>query len=173
VAELALPAAGNNTGSYLGAVSSTGTDVRTSFSLSSMPTGDGTYVYVTGRRVGTGNEYRARVRVLPDGRVGLALSRLSGGAETFPGGEVIVPGVTYTAGGTLHVRVQVSGTGTTQIATTVWTGTTEPAAPQLTRTDTTAGLQAAGGVGLAVHRPNSATAATAVRFTTFTVRAGA
>ena len=49
VASLALPAAGNNTGSYLAGVSATSTDVRTSFSLSAMPTGSGTYVYVTGR----------------------------------------------------------------------------------------------------------------------------
>ena len=173
VAELALPGAGNNTGSYLGGVSSANTDVRTSFSLSSMPAGSGTYVYVTGRRVGTANEYRVRVRVLPDGQVALTLSRLAGGTETYPGGEVIVPGVTYTAGGTLNVRVQVSGTGTTQVTGKVWTGSTEPAAPQLTRTDTTAGLQAAGAVGLAAYRPSSVTTATSVRFGTFTVRTGA
>ncbi len=84
VAELGLPAAGNNTGSYLGGVSSASTDLRTSFALSAMPTGAaGTYVYVTGRRVSTGNEYRARVRVAADGRVFLALSRLVGGAGTY------------------------------------------------------------------------------------------
>jgi PKD repeat protein len=174
VAELALPAAGNNTGSFLTGVSSTSTDVRTSFSLSAMPTGAaGTYVYVSGRRVSAGNEYRARVRVAADGQVALALSRLSGGTETYPGGELIVPGLTYTAGSTLNVRVQVSGTGTTQITAKVWTGNSEPAAPQLTRTDTTAGLQAAGGVGLAAYRPGSNTVATAVRFRTFSVRTGA
>ena len=51
-----------------------------------MPTGNGTYVYVTGRRVGVVQEYRVRVRVLSDGRVALAFSRLVAGAETFPGG---------------------------------------------------------------------------------------
>jgi hypothetical protein len=39
----------------------------------------------------------------------------------------------------------------------------------MTRTDTTAALQAAGGVGLAAHRPSGTTAATVVRFTGFTV----
>jgi hypothetical protein len=72
---------------------------------------------------------------------------------------------------TLDVRVQVSGTGTTGIAATVWAdGTPEPGTPQLVRTDTTAALQAAGSVGLAAYRPSTATAATAVRVTSFGVR---
>ncbi|MGK5114684.1 PKD domain-containing protein [Geodermatophilus sp. CPCC 205506] len=172
VAELAVPAAGNNTAAHLDGVAATAVDARTSFSLSSMPTGNGTYVYVTGRRVGSGEEYRVRVRVQADGSVGLALSRVSGGTEAFPGGEVVVPGLTYTDGGTLDVRLQVSGTGTTEVRATVWAaGTAEPGTPQLVRTDATAALQAAGSVGLAAHRPGSSTAATAVRFTTFGVTA--
>jgi PKD repeat protein len=171
IAELRLDAANQNTGSYLGSVSQTSAEVRTSFSLSAMPTGSGTYVYVTGRRVASGQEYRVRVRVLADGRVALTLSRLNG-TEAFPGGEVFVPGLTYTAGMTLQVRVQVSGTGTTQVRASVWAdGGPEPAIPSLTRTDTTAALQASGGVGLAVHRPGDTTAATAVRFGAVTVTA--
>jgi hypothetical protein len=66
--------------------------------------------------------------------------------------------------------VQVSGSGTTEVKATVWAeGQAEPATPQLTRTDTTAALQAAGGVGVAAYRPASATAATAVRVTSFAV----
>jgi hypothetical protein len=170
---MTLPSAGNNTGSFIG----TGignANVLTTFSLSSMPTGNGTYVYVTARRVGTGQEYRIRVRVLSDGRVALVLSRLTGGTEAFPGGEVIVPGLTYTDGSNLNVRVVVTGagTGTTQLATTVWAaGATEPAAPQMVRTDTTAALQSTGGVGLLVHRPSGTTAATTVRFASFQVTA--
>jgi hypothetical protein len=169
-AELSLPGAGNNTGSYLG-VSQTSADITTSFSLTSLPTGGGTYVYVTGRRVAANEEYRVRVRVLSTGQVALALSRLTAGGETFPNGEVTVAGLTYTAGSTLNVRVQVSGTGTTQVTGKVWlAGSTEPATPQLSRADTTAALQAAGGVGLTVHRPSNTTAATAVRFTSFSAK---
>ncbi|MGY1615769.1 PKD domain-containing protein [Geodermatophilus sp. SYSU D00691] len=170
VAELALPGAGNNTGSYLGSVSTDSADVRTSFMLSSAPTGGGTYVYVTGRRVGAGEEYRVRVRVAADGGVWLALSRLTGNVETYPGGEVLAPGLTWTPGTTLAVRVQVSGVGTTTVTGSVWVaGQAEPAAPQLARTDSTAALQAPGGVGLAAYRPSSATAATAVRLSSFRV----
>jgi hypothetical protein len=68
--------------------------------------------------------------------------------------------------------MQVSGTGTTEIRATVWAeGTPEPGTPQLSRTDTTAALQAPGGLGIAAWRPSSATAATAVRFTGYRVTA--
>jgi hypothetical protein len=78
--------------------------------------------------------------------------------------------VTWTPGTTLDVRLQVVGTGTTQIAATVWAdGTPEPEAASITRTDTTAALQAAGGVGLAVHRPGGTTASVDVRVTAFRV----
>jgi PKD repeat protein len=170
VAEFGLPGAGNNTGSYLGAVSTTSADVRTSFTLSSPPTGSGTNVFVSGRRVGAGEEYAMRVRVAADGGVYLALFRVTGGVGSFPGGEVLVPGLTWVPGTALAVRLQVSGTGTTALAGSVWVaGEPEPAKPRLSRTDTTAALQAPGAVGLTVSRPSSATAATAVRFTGFRV----
>ena len=142
--------------------------------MDAAPTGAGTYVYVTGRRVGAGNEYRVRVRVLPDGRVALVLSRLLANAETFPGGEVIVPGVTLAPGAALNLRVLVSGfgSGTTSLAARVWTaGSAEPATPQIVRTDTSTALQPAGGLGLPVHRPSGTTAATTVRFSSFTATA--
>ncbi|MGY1814265.1 PKD domain-containing protein [Blastococcus sp. SYSU D00820] len=172
--ELNLPGAGNNTGAYLGGVSQTSTNVTASFSLTAMPTGTaGTYVYVSGRRTASGDEYRARVRITSTGQVALVLSRITSGTEAFPGGEIIVPGLTYTAGATLNVRVQTSGTGTTTVAARVWlSGQAEPAAAQLTRTDTTASLQTAGAVGLAAYRSSSNTVATAVRFTAYSVTAG-
>ncbi len=113
------------------------------------------------------------VKVAADGRVSLTLSRLAGGVEGWPGGEVVVPGLTYTPGMRLDVRVRVSGAGSTDVAATVWAaGTAEPAAPQLVRTDTTAALQAPGAVGIAAYRPASAPAATAVRVSGFEVTAG-
>jgi PKD repeat protein len=170
-AELGLPGKGNNTAAYLSGVSQTSADVRTSFSLTSMPTGSGTWVYVSGRRVDAANEYRVLAKVAANGQVSLSLSRIAGGVESWPGGEVVVPGLVYAPGMTLNAHVQVSGSGTTAVNATVWAeGTPEPGSPQLVRTDTTAALQAAGSVGLAAYRPSSATDATAVRFTGFSVR---
>ncbi len=164
-AVLSLPNAGNETGAYLGSVSTTAADVRAAVSLAATPTGTGTFVEVNGRRVSAGNEYTVRMRIAPDGAVYAALSRIVGGAETFPGGETRVAGLTWTPGTVLQTRVRVTGTGTTTVTAAVWaTGRPEPTTPQLSRTDTTAALQAPGAVGLGAYRPGGATAATAVRF---------
>ena len=164
-ATMQLPTAGTNTGSHLAGVSQTRTDLRTSVSLSAAPTGGGTYVHVTGRRVAVNQEYRARLRFLADGRVAVGITRLAGTAtEALVGTEVLVPGLTYRPGDVLQVRLRVTGTGTTDLAATVWAGATEPTAPTLTRTDTTASLQAAGGIGLAAYLTGSSTAPVAVRF---------
>jgi PKD repeat protein len=173
VATLNLAAAGNLTGSYLGGVSQTSADVLASFSLSAAPTGGGTSVYVTGRRVALNQEYRARVRFLANGSVGVTMTRLSGTAsETVIGGEVVVPGLTYVPGTALQVRVKVAGTGTTQLSATVWAaGTTEPATPTVTRTDSTASLQAAGGLAVSAYLSGTATSPVAVRFTSYSVTA--
>ncbi|WP_324276055.1 hypothetical protein [Blastococcus brunescens] len=87
------------------------------------------------------------------------------------GSIVTLPGVTYTPGTELEVRLQVTGTAPTNLAVTVWpAGTTEPASPTLTATDDTAELQVPGGVGLAAYLSGSATAPTSVRFTGLAVR---
>jgi hypothetical protein len=119
--------------------------------------------------VTTNQEYRARLRFLANGTVGLAITRLSGtSSEALVGSEVLVPGLTYTPGQVLRVRLQVSGTGTTTLAASVWVdGATEPATPTITRTDTTASLQASGSVGLSAYLSSSATAPVAVRFSSF------
>jgi hypothetical protein len=54
---------------------------------------------------------------------------------------------------------------------TVWpAGTPEPATPTLTRTDTTASLQTAGGVGLLAYLSSASPSAVAVRITDFSAR---
>jgi hypothetical protein len=152
-------AAGTNVASYLGDVSTTGADVRVSAALSALPTGAGANIYLTGRRVGVNQEYRARVRVLADGRVAVAVTELAGSpSEALIGSEVIVAGLTYTPGMQLQIRFRVSGIGTTALAATVWpAGAAEPTTPTVSRTDTTATLQSAGAVGLWGYLSASAT----------------
>jgi hypothetical protein len=89
------------------------------------------------------------------------------------GSEVVLGGLTYTAGTELNVRVQVSGTGTTELSVTVWAaGTAEPATPTVVRTDSTESLQAAGGVGLSSYLSGSATSTVDLRIAEFTVTPG-
>jgi PKD repeat protein len=112
---------GTNTGSHLGGVAQTRADVRTTVTLGAAPTGGGATVYVVGRRLAADQEYRARLRYLPDGTVRLAVSRLAGSAtEVLLGGEVVVPGVSSTPGTPVAVRFVVDGTGTTALSATVW-----------------------------------------------------
>ncbi|GAB4082652.1 PKD domain-containing protein [Modestobacter muralis] len=168
-AALALTA-GTNTGSYLGAVSQTSVDLRTTLTLSARPTGTGASVYLTGRRVGANQEQRARLRFLADGSVRVAVTELAGTTtESLVGAEATVPGLTYTAGTPLQVAVQVTGTGPTTLSATVWpAGTAQPATPTVTRTSTTASLQAAGSIGVSGYLAGSATAPVTVTVGTLT-----
>ena len=161
---------GTNTGSILSTIGQTDADVRTAFSLSSVPTGGGAMVYVGVRQVDVYAGYKARVRVLADGSVRAALVKLAGTTdEALIGSEVLLSGLTYTAGTELNVRVQASGTGTTDLALSVWaTGTPEPTTPMLVRTDGTAALQGPGGVSLGGYLSGSATSPVEVRFTGIT-----
>ena len=64
----------------------------------------------------------------------------------------------WNANEVLNVRFQVSGSGTTNLAAKVWKdGDVEPAGWTLSATDTTAGLQGVGGVGLWAYLSGSAT----------------
>jgi PKD repeat protein len=160
---------GTNTGSYLDSVSAASADVQTAFSLSSVPTGGGGFVYLTARQVALNTSYAAQVRVLSTGSVGVSLVRFAGTTDAvLIGREIVVPGLTYTAGTVLRVAVQASGSGTTNLAATVWAdGTTQPATPTVTATDTTAALQGPGSVGLSGYLSGSATSPVSVKLTSF------
>ena len=83
----------------------------------------------------------------------LSFSQFSAGAETTIGSEILVAGLTYVAGTNLNVHAQISGTSPTTLNARVWaaSGTSEPGTWQVSRTDSTAGLQVAGGVGLRAY----------------------
>ncbi|WP_165070195.1 PKD domain-containing protein [Marisediminicola senii] len=153
VAKLRSPSAGATLSSYLTAVSSTDTDVQVTTSLQQASTGGGTFVSLIGRRVGT-EDYRTRAVIAANGQVNVQLQR--NGTTT---NAAVVSGLTYATGDKLQIRMQVVGTAPTTIRAKVWkTGTTEPAAWQLTTTDTTASLQAAGHIGVASYLSGSSTA---------------
>jgi PKD repeat protein len=170
---LDLPAAGNNTGAYLGSVSQANADVTATFTLSSAPTGLGTDVYVTPRRMANGDDMRVRVRVAPNGSVSLLYSRRVGGAETF-GGTATVAGLTWTTGTAFNVRVQVttSTNGASTVRARIWASTgTEPTTWQLNQTgENNAALQGPGSVGIAAFRGSTSTTATQVRVSSFAAR---
>lgn len=160
---ITMKTAGAGPASYLGAVSSTDVDLQLTLALDKATTGNGVYAYVIGRRVANVGDYRAKVRVLPGGavRVGLAYVTAAG-AETAIFAEVPVPNVTILPGDALRLRVQVRGANPSTVRAKVWTGTSEPGAWAVSQTDTRAGMQVAGSVGLATYLSGSSTNAPVV-----------
>ena len=128
---------------------------------------------VVGRSVSPTNGYRVRARFAPDGKVYLALLRISGSStEQVIGTEVVVAGVTYTPGTAYRVRLSTVGTAPTTLSARIWpAAAAEPTTWQVTGTDSTAGLQAAGGVGLHADLSGSATVTPViVSFSNFAAR---
>jgi PKD repeat protein len=153
-----LPTAGAGRYAYLTAVSTTSIDLHTTLWSDKPPTGGGFYISVLGRRIPGVGDHRARLRVLSTGAVRLALARASStGSETVLV-DVAVAGVSYSLGDRLEVRLQVDGTGPTQLRAKVWeAGTPEPAGWQATATDANAAMQAAGSIGYRWYMSGSTT----------------
>jgi PKD repeat protein len=150
--------------SLLSGVSSASSDITVQVALDKASTGGGVSVGAVGRQVGA-DFYQARIRFLADGTVGLQL--LTGSSTVL--GNTTIAGLTYAPGSTLVLRAQVSGTNPTTIRGKVWAmGSAEPAAWQLTATDTTAALQTTGSIGLESYVSSSATnAPLTVRYDNF------
>ncbi|WP_073392343.1 PKD domain-containing protein [Jatrophihabitans endophyticus] len=156
--------AGAQTAQYLTGVSTTSADVVAGFTTDKAATGGGMYVSVEGRRVvGTGI-YQAKVRLLAGGAVSIGLERVdANGTPTQIAAQTTIAGLTYTPGTVLRLRVQVTGTSPTSVRARVWNSSVaEPTAWQVTATDSTAGLQAAGTIGLAFISSGSSTNAPVV-----------
>ncbi|MFF2371800.1 LamG-like jellyroll fold domain-containing protein [Agromyces sp. NPDC058110] len=123
---------------------------------------------VVGRQVG-GDFYQGRIRLQPGGSVGLQLVRGSSVILT----NTTLGGVSFAAGDTFLIKVAVTGTSPTTISGKIWkAGSPEPAVWQATTTDTTAGLQAPGSIGLESYISASATnIPISVRYDDFVSRA--
>jgi PKD repeat protein len=134
---------GSNRFAYLGSVSSSDTDVTATIGLT-RPTASSLYAGLVGRRIGT-SSYGARIVVSSTGTAQLQLQRNTD--TVLKSAEL--SGLTVGSGDRIQLRLEVTGTSPTTIRTKAWkVGTPEPAAWQVTTTDSTAGLQAAGSIGL-------------------------
>jgi PKD repeat protein len=154
---ITAPTAGATSSAFLNAVSSAQTDALVDLSLDKAQTGGGTYVSVVGRRVDAANDYRGKLRLTADGKVSASVTRTVAGSEVTVT-SVVVPNLTYAAGGVLRVRTQVTGTNPTTVRVRVWpAGTTEPTSWAVSATDATAALQAPGSFGLVAYLSGSAT----------------
>jgi PKD repeat protein len=157
--QMKLGSAGAGLRMALESVSSTSTDVSIKMSMDKIAGGGGSYISLSGRTMGA-NAYRAKVKVGSNGAMTLYLVRVVDSAETTLASTNLGSAFNYTAGSTLNMRVQVTGTSPTTVRAKVWKTTqTEPAAWQLTSTDSESVLQVAGGVGVMGYLSGSATGA--------------
>lgn len=140
--------AGKGPSTWLTGVNSANTDLRVNVSIDKLPSSGSVYISLSGRRVVTSGSYQAKVIISAAGKVTLQLVRVdpNGSAEVVLQPAVAIAG-TYAADTKLAVRLRVTGTSPTLIQARVWpNGTTEPTTWQRSITDTTAGLQAPGGL---------------------------
>ncbi|MFI0419295.1 phosphatase PAP2 family protein [Spongiactinospora sp. 9N601] len=168
---LTEPSAGRS--AYPNRVISTGTDLAFKVGLDKLATGNGVYVTAVGRRVDGAGNYRSTLIIRPDGAVMLQLRRAdSAGTETALAPLQTIPGISYTPGSLLHLRLQVVGTSPTTLRAKVWPdGTPEPAAWHQTVTDSTPVLQGAGRAGLLAYLSGTATnAPVTVNVDDFTIK---
>ena len=148
-------AASSGPSAYLASTSARDVDLRTTLGFDKAATGGGVYTAAVVRRIGT-SDYRLKVRVTGTDTTAY-LARTVGGVETVLT-TASLPGVVVAGGGALSMRIQAVGAGTTTLNAKVWpAGTAEPGAWTTTTTDSTAGLQAAGAVGLYAYLSGSAT----------------
>lgn len=137
--------AGANRSAVLGGVSSRDTELRATVGFT-RPTIGSAYVGLLGRRVGTA-DYAVRAVVGPSGGVQLQLRRTGTTLRA-----VVLPGLVFATGDRLRFRVQVVGAAPTTLRARVWkVGTPEPTTWQVTASDSTAGLQSEGAIGVSAY----------------------
>ncbi|MBA3801671.1 MAG: PKD domain-containing protein [Acidimicrobiia bacterium] len=149
-----LPA-GTGPAAYLTGVSATNVDAVIDVALDKPGTGGGYYGSLITRRVGT-SDYRLKVRITAT-NVAVYLVRTLNGAETTLASSTVA-GLTYQAGQVLHVRLRVTGSGTTTIQGKLWVDAqAQPAGWNVTATDASQSLQGPGAVGFYSYLSGSAT----------------
>jgi PKD repeat protein len=141
-----------NRAAYLTGPRQTDIDMTTDVALDRASTGGGAYFSLIGRRVSSGNDYRLKLRYMPDGSVIAYLVRTVGATETILA-SATVAGLTVNPGDMLRARFVVSGTTTTTLRAKVWRKTSqEPQNWLVTNTGATpAALQTTGDVGILLY----------------------
>jgi hypothetical protein len=159
VANLALPAPATTTSAALESVSASDVLIATTVSSSKVADGGGQYFSLFARWTDANHLYRGNVHILSSGVVQVYVTKLDGSqTEVTIGSAATISGLTYAPGMVLHVKFQVTGSAPTALTLKVWAdGTPEPASPQVSATDTSTSLQAAGAVGFRCYLSGSAT----------------
>lgn len=144
---------GRTRSAVLSSVQAQHVDLNVRIKTSLSPGDVNQYIYSSLRRQSDGSEYRGKLRLAPDGSVYLHATRVNAaGSETALGNEVKISGLSFQANGSLRMRLEVTGSNPTTIRLKAWgDGKQEPINWRYSTTDSTAGLQQAGAVGLRAY----------------------
>ncbi|MCU1432903.1 MAG: hypothetical protein JWP95_2008 [Actinotalea sp.] len=145
--------AGTTVVSSLDAVSSTTHEMAVILTADKVPVGGSVWINLQARRAAPTNYYGVRVALQADGSVVLMYTTVNGAPRD--GGTALPPG-SFSAGDRIAVRVQVEGASPTVVRAKAWeVGSPEPAGwqPRTTTSssDSTAGLQGPGSVGISTY----------------------
>lgn len=167
--QILLSTAGSGPSAALNALSVRDVDGVLDFAVDKPATGGGVYTTVTARKVGTSN-YNFTLKFIAGGAVTVAIAKSDNGTATSLG-SATVAGLTYAVGDVERLRFQALGTGTTALAVKAWkVGSAEPAAFQVTRSDSTASVQGPGSLSIQAYLSSGSTnAPVAASFDNFSV----
>ncbi len=153
---ITISSVGSGPSARLGSVNAAGVEVVSDLALNKVPAG-GAYLYQALARINGSTSYKMVIRFETTGAVRVYLARVLSGSETLLK-MITYSSFGYSAGEQLDYRFSATGTSPTTLAASVWRATdTEPANPQLTVTDSTTGLQAAGAVGITSYASSAVT----------------
>jgi hypothetical protein len=168
---MTLPAGGANRGAYLPEVSAANVEVRLRVSVDALPVDAPAWIYTVLRYHASGAEYRIQLRITPAGRVYVAPSRVSDGAETLIIRESEVAMRPLVAGQWLWIRAGLAGSAPTAIRAKVWPqGAAEPSIWRFIERDETPALQLPGAVGVRAYLGTAAEGGVTVAVDDVTVR---
>ena len=125
----------------------------------------GQFIQLVARRVAHNTEYRARLRVAPNGSLYMSIAKALSGSEKYFTSEVAVPGVVFSPTSMYPMRLVASGANPTTLQFKVWLdGQLEPPGWQITAQDSEPSLQTSGSAGVRGFLSGSATAPITLRF---------
>ncbi len=141
--------AGANRAAYLNSVSAQDVNILVRFKTNKVASGGVERVYLVGRRISSGNEYRGRITINTSGSVQLQATALVSSSETVLGSAATVSGLTFASDTYIYVRFTLTGTSPTAIQMKAWLdGNSEPGSYNYTSSDSSSVLQTPGAVGI-------------------------
>ncbi|PCC34446.1 PKD domain-containing protein [Glutamicibacter sp. BW77] len=153
VGKFSVPA-GRTVRADLNSVASTQSTTKVQISIDRPQDAGGMFGTVIGRSVGSVGDYQLKYYKSLSGGMQLFLQRVQGSETTLA--VVTLGSIGFVPGDVLNLKLDVSGTAPTVLAAKAWKeGSAEPSGWQVTATDSFAGMQVPGGVGVSNYMSGS------------------